>query len=413
MTHTYPETRSPGGGDADRSARPMERAPRADRIHVCLAAFWPGVRRDDLTDSGIGAQPTRPRFAYAGAFPERLFVLTDGPRLQSSSPGRLARWRDRVALPVRMAHLFASFARADLVATHLTSHMLLAAVAKWFRPRLGLISIQYECGTPAGPFRRLACRLKGYAYRRTDRILCLTPGLTQRLAVCYGLHPARAVSLPFGVDTNYFAPAEDPGRGDFILVPGNHQRDEHAVLELARAGTSWKIVRVADAPWVRHVYLPALAAEASLADALRFERSVAPERLRALYRAARLVWLPLQSSNEPAGLTAALEAAACGRPVLVTQGLICEALSYLGIPHLVAGRGEPARESITRALAQADTLGSPQAIAAAVRRAASVEVAADALRRQCIRVMCERGVRPGHCFPDESEPCPTPTEYAC
>lgn len=363
--------------------------PSERRVRVCLATLWPGVTSTDVAGDSSAATPAgpAPRFAYAGAFAGGGFDLIDAPRIRAAAatPGLAG------GTLARAASVFRALTQADVVVTHLTSRMFLAGLMKVFRPGLKLLSVQYECAPPVGPLRFARRALKRWAYRRADRVLCLAPSLLRDLADLWDLRPGRLAWLPFGVDTRFFTPDEGIERENVVLVPGNHRRDERAVMDLARSSTAGPVVRVSNAPWVREMYLPALETDRGLSSSLRFERSVTPDRLRDLYRRARLVWLPLVASREPSGLTAALEAAACGCPLVVSEGMTCEVLARLGIPHEVQRAGEPADAVLARALAAAREHGraAERERAAAVVRSASVETAGAALREQVAAVLSD------------------------
>ncbi|MGB9626857.1 MAG: glycosyltransferase, partial [Phycisphaerae bacterium] len=199
------------------------------------------------------------------------------------------------------ARLWRAQAEADVVVAHPTTHLIPAVLLKRLRPGLRVVTIQYET-PPRRPFpASLLGWIKRALYRRVDRVLCLTPSLAEHLAQAYGLRPENLAWLPFGVDTEFFRPGDGTHAGDFVLVPGNHRRDEAAVMDAARSSDGPRVVRVTNAPWVRETYRRALGEDPHLATGLTLEQSVSPRRLRELYQRARLVWLPLLASREPAG----------------------------------------------------------------------------------------------------------------
>jgi len=347
------------------------------RCRVCLAGIWPGITGADFASV---VPLDRPRFAYAAAFDAATFRVVEGAGGPRRSGGAL-----RAA-----ARLLRAQVGADVVVTHVTSHLMLAVLVRRLRPALRIVTIQYET-PPQRPFpASLLGWIKRALYRRVDRVLCLTPGLAEHFAQAYGLRAEQLAWLPFGVDTEFFRPADGADAGDYVLVPGNHRRDEAAVMDAARSSAGPRIVRVTNAPWVRETYRRALGGDAPLAAGLTLERSVSAARLRELYQRARLVWLPLLASREPAGLTAALEAAACGRPLLVSRGPTSEALARLGIRHIQQPPGEPTHAMFARALRLTERWDPAPQRARAVQ-AASVAVVSAALREQVLAAVAGAG----------------------
>jgi glycosyltransferase involved in cell wall biosynthesis len=364
---------------------------------VYAAEIWPAITSAHFARNERVAARIKDawRFAYATAF--------DDPRLRmvEDARDRRERWQKLTGLPAAIRRMLG----ADVVVTHTTGMLVLAGMARMANRRLRAVAIQYEPRPDNERPRGLSSRLRRFAYRRADRVLCMVPSIADAIRQAYGLDRKRVGWLPFGVDTDFFCPADgDPPPADlaapYLLVPGNHRRDEDAVLDAVRADLDWPVVRVADAPWVREFYKPRLAADVALRSRVRFEHYAPAGRLRDLYRHAALTWLPLRPSGEPAGLTAALESAACGCPIAVTEGMTTEALTALGIPHVACGlRTDPGasiRDAVRNRAARAR-------LADAVRRNASVEAASAALRRAVLEAL---GVRQPDCNTPEGNRIP-------
>ena len=117
--------------------------------------------------------------------------------------------------------------------------------------------------------------------------------------------------IPYVVDTTYFQYSPPTRREDFLLAPGDNGRDETLLSTLA--GKGFKIIRVTRDPHVlkRHARSPAN---------LEVRHNVSSEELRRLYQKARAVLLPLRNVKHAAGQTSALEAIACGAPLIISQG---------------------------------------------------------------------------------------------
>jgi glycosyltransferase involved in cell wall biosynthesis len=121
--------------------------------------------------------------------------------------------------------------------------------------------------------------------------------------------------FPCQVDTEWFR-IGPPGRGGYLIVPGNIHRDEEFILRLAKI-SPLPIIRVGQMGRLKDIYR-------SSPVELRFNLSH-PEFLDLLQNATAVL-LPIEPCDEPAGLTAALEAFACGIPLLANPSLEIEPL---------------------------------------------------------------------------------------
>jgi glycosyltransferase involved in cell wall biosynthesis len=373
-------------GQRRRDRRMIAGADAGRRCRVCLVGIWPGVTGADFAPV---VSPGRPRFAYAEAFDAAAFRVVDC-RVEPRAAG--GGGRGLVATLSAAVRLWRAQAGADVVVAHPTPYLMLAVLVRRLRPALRIITIQYE-RPPRRSFPASALGwIKRALYRRVDRVLCLTPSLAEYFTQAYALPPEKLAWLPFGVDTAFFRPGADAERKEYVLVPGNHRRDEAAVMDAARSSGGPRVVRVTNAPWVRETYRRALDEDAHLAAGLTLERSVSAERLRELYQRARLVWLPLLASREPAGLTAALEAAACGCPLLVSRGPTSETLARLGIRHIEQSPAEPTRAALAQALRLTERWDPAPQRGNAVQ-AASVAVVSAALRQQVLAALAGAGPR--------------------
>lgn len=124
-----------------------------------------------------------------------------------------------------------------------------------------------------------------------------------------------SVRIPYLVDTDFFAYSPPEQRGKEVLVPGDNDRDESLVRDLARAGT--EVVRVTRAQEVvdyhrRQGALPGLAVR----------MNVPFTELRSLYQRAQAVLLPIRSRHHAAGQTSLLEALSTGAPVIISAGRV-------------------------------------------------------------------------------------------
>ena len=117
--------------------------------------------------------------------------------------------------------------------------------------------------------------------------------------------------IEWRIDAKWFRPLEAPSR-DYILCPGNVHRNEQLVMELARS-TPLKVIRVGQIGILQQLYAEHVGPNLELH--LNVDHV---EYLRLLQNAA-VVILPINPCDEPAGITAALEAVSCAVPVLAND----------------------------------------------------------------------------------------------
>lgn len=128
----------------------------------------------------------------------------------------------------------------------------------------------------------------------------------------FALAGRRATLFPHVVDTDFFSFSPKRDREDFILVPGDNDRDERLVISLACAG--FKVVRVTrDLARLKRNWTWSTAR-------IDVKSDLSFQELRCLYRTAAAVALPITSSNHAAGQTSLLEAVSCGTPVVISRG---------------------------------------------------------------------------------------------
>lgn len=252
--------------------------------------------------------------------------------------GHVIAWADRIGVPLALA-LKVTRARLDVV----------------------LISVLLTRGA------------KGFAVRRlgaTTRLrLILGRSLQLRLLEeRFGVDPRRLRLDPFGVDDRFFSPGGEPA-GRLVCSVGWEERD-HATLLAAADGLAGEVElavgSIADAP-------DAPAARARIAELTG--RSVPPnvrighhppQELRALYRRSRCVAIVVNDVEFDAGVTATVEAMACGRPVVATRTPGLADLFTDGREGVFVGPGDPValRAALQRLL---DDPGEAQRMGAAAR----------------------------------------------
>ncbi len=192
--------------------------------------------------------------------------------------------------------------------------------------------------------------------------------------------------VPFGVDSGFWTPAETEPK-DYVLSIGN---DRHRDYRTLVAG--WR----PEFPTLKIVtQLPVTVAQPNI-EVIRgdwYTQALSDAEVRDLMRGARFVVLPIGDTVQPSGQSAALQAMACGKTVLVTD--------YLGLWNreaMVDGQtcvllGPPGDVNaisctVARILAAPDALGR---IGAAARRVVedrlNSEIMAVELRAQMERIL--------------------------
>ena len=168
-----------------------------------------------------------------------------------------------------------------------------------------------------------------------DCLLAPTPVEARQLVELYGAAPARVRVVPYGVDRARFHPGDRDAAKATLGVTRRHvlafvgrlqplKAPDVAVLTLAtlarqRPDLDVELLVVGGASGNgggEPARLGRLAADAGVADRVRFLAAQPHDRLATVYRAADLVLMP--SWSESFGLVA-LEAQACGTPVVAAE----------------------------------------------------------------------------------------------
>jgi D-inositol-3-phosphate glycosyltransferase len=165
-----------------------------------------------------------------------------------------------------------------------------------------------------------------------DRLIAATESEAAELIDLYDADPADVAVVPPGVNLESFTPGDQaaaraelglPADGVLLAFVGRIQPHKAPDLLIRAAAMlpdlagrlTVAIVGGASGHGYADGALPALAAEVGLADAVRFLPPMARDSLATVYRAADALVMP--SRSESFGL-AALEAQACGTPVVAT-----------------------------------------------------------------------------------------------
>jgi len=119
--------------------------------------------------------------------------------------------------------------------------------------------------------------------------------------------------VPNFVDTNYFSHHGYNRKANYILAPGDIDRDEELIFAIAEV-SNLPVVRVTRDAKVKKLY------EGRRSGKIRLEYQCSYHELRDLISNSKLIILPISTQNHAAGQTSLLEALSCGAAVVLTRG---------------------------------------------------------------------------------------------
>lgn len=224
----------------------------------------------------------------------------------------LARWAGK---PVALAWLAFRRGGTFYFANAENTALPLALLLK-MRPEATLAFIGHRLTTP------LKTRLirTFNLLRHADLVFCYSR-LQERFIVDRLAFPAdRVRQIPFQVDERFFTPSTGPAAGQGVVSVGREMRD-YPTLFAALEGTGVPVTVVASSPWSKRADETA---NRTIPENVTIRRNLSNQALRELYRNTAVVVLPLVNVDFPAGITALLEAQACGRPVVASasEGIV-------------------------------------------------------------------------------------------
>jgi len=200
---------------------------------------------------------------------------------------------------------------ADVIVTPLST--LLPLVARLTRgPRVLLLSYgTIALSNRAGGARRT---LVGASLRSARDVVAISSAGRSQILERYTVDPDRVHFVPFGVDADFWQPAEAATDGHILAVGRDLARD-YATFAEALTGLPVRGVIVAKEENLRGVTVP---------DNVDVRMRISTSELRELYAGASCVVVPMVSDSDPRGTessgnTALLEAMACARSTVVSD----------------------------------------------------------------------------------------------
>jgi glycosyltransferase involved in cell wall biosynthesis len=241
----------------------------------------------------------------AHALDAELLSYSDLPQGSWFTRG-LARWAGK---PAALAWLGFRKGGTFYFSTAENTALPLALLLK-LRPGATLAFIGHRLTTPLKT--RLIRGLNLLA--RVRMIFCYSRLQEEHVVARLGSSRDRVRRIPFQADEQFFKPAELPAAGSGVVSVGREMRD-YPTLFAALEGTGIPVTVVASSPWSKRADRTE---NRTIPDNVTVRRNVSNGDLREIYRHAAVVVVPLINVDFPAGITAVLEAQACGRPVIVS-----------------------------------------------------------------------------------------------
>lgn len=140
-----------------------------------------------------------------------------------------------------------------------------------------------------------------------ELILVLGVGAASHLSRMTGIDLTHIKVVPFGIDQDFWHPAESVIDGDFVLSVGSDKRRDYQTLIQAIGNRPLKIVTRLPLP--KEIIPPNVEVRSDYSDI----------ELRSLYQQARYIVIPQRDENMPSGQSVALQAMACGKAVILTR----------------------------------------------------------------------------------------------
>jgi hypothetical protein len=295
--------------------------------------LYPGASRIARLDQARAGAAPREFFYGMLGLEERGYVTQIGDT-HATPPGSI--WRAVLALEVvrnRIARVGWSRARVRAIADAFGSADIAISFTDGFTLAMGLQADQLPQRTRrVGGFMGLSdlAERAHPALRRhvehsvrtaiagLDHLFFFGDADRQEACRRYEIDPTRTSLFDFGIDTHFWTPGDKPvpasGTSASILAVGSDPSRDYATL--LTADRPWRL----DLLTRLRVDIPATGAPVELLRGSLHASTLSDDELRARYRAAAIVAVPLKDVWQPTGQSVTMQAMACGRPVVLTAG---------------------------------------------------------------------------------------------
>jgi glycosyltransferase involved in cell wall biosynthesis len=277
----------------------LERLPAIERGEAPTEFFYGAMELaragHEVAHFELDAQPGRS--AALWELPHRLRLMppkTDGHTLRAAA---------------RLCPRLNAFDCVVATASKLAFALGLCALTGRLRPRL----LAIQCGVLNLPQNRFQRALTARLLRGMSSMVF---GDAERAPMLrtYALDPAVLTVNQFGVDTGFWSPGESPGPGNGVVSVGSDGLRDYATLVAAAPQLAAPVTLVTN-----HRMPDPLPPNLTVHRGTWREPALSDAGLRALYREARAVVVPLRPSFQPSGQSVTLQAMACGRAVVLTE----------------------------------------------------------------------------------------------
>jgi len=216
---------------------------------------------------------------------------------------------------------------------------LMRSLLRWKKPRLLVLIERVRTNSIFDYFARPIIHS---CVNNVDKILCLSSLQRETHAMELKISKNRIVAIPYGIDTKFFKP-EKTSTENFILCVGDACRDDETLLEAVR-NLPINLIRVSDEFKIMETFKKQLkvgSRYSNLKEKVTLLHRVSDIQLKKLYAKSKIVVVPIQRhSNQPAGLTALLEAMAMGKAIIITRGLATEDYVINGETGIIINPGD-------------------------------------------------------------------------
>ena len=130
----------------------------------------------------------------------------------------------------------------------------------------------------------------------------------------YDLDRAKTSLFSFGVDTKFWTSSESsPLNEEYVLAVGSDPQRDYETLINVTTNVQIKILTKLK------IKVPPERHNIELLSGSFYNSEITDEQLRKMYQAALAIIIPLKDVNQPSGYSVALQAMACGKPIILTK----------------------------------------------------------------------------------------------